>query len=227
MRFKPSRIGCQALRTAIGQTVFAAATEESRPVLTGILAEFEEDRVTLAAADGFRLAIHRGSLEEVISNPLSVIIPSRALNELSRFLGDQEEPVEMMITPAKGQVMFRIRGKDTVEMVSQLLQGAFPNYDQLIPQTYTTRAILDLPTILRAARTAAIFARDGSNIIRMHVIPANGGGSGMNLPDSLGVSVSARCGQPLPWRRSLPARYPVGWPSSRLMWPFTMVQRYP
>ena len=68
--------------------------------------------------------------------------------------------------------MFRVQGGDTVEIVSQLLQGTFPNYEQLIPQSYTTRAVMDLPTVLRSARTASIFARDGSNIIRMHLMPA-------------------------------------------------------
>ena len=166
------------LKAAIERVAFAAATEESRPVLTGVEVKLSESQFTMAAADGFRLAVHHGTLLQPVAEEMTVIIPARTLNELNRLLGDQEEPVEMMMTPAKGQVMFRIRGKDTVELVSQLLQGAFPNYDQLIPQSYTTRAILDLPTILRAARTAAIFARDGSNIIRMHVIPANGGGSG-------------------------------------------------
>ena len=71
--------------------------------------------------------------------------------------------------------MFRLQGGDTVELVSQLLQGTFPNYDQLIPQSYTTRAILDLQQTLRATRTAAIFARDGSNIVRMHVMPGEDG----------------------------------------------------
>ena len=101
-----------------------------------------------------------------------VIIPARTMNELNRLISDREEPVEILMTPAKGQVMFRIRGGDTVEIVSQLLQGTFPNYEQLIPQSYTTRAVMDLPTVLRAARTASIFARDGSNIIRMHLMPA-------------------------------------------------------
>ena len=81
-----------------------------------------------------------------------------------------------MMTPAKGQVLFRVRGGETVEVVSQLLQGAFPNYEQLIPERHDTRAILDLPALLRAVRTAAIFARDGSNIIRMELVPSNGGG---------------------------------------------------
>jgi len=160
------------LRSAITRVAFAAATEESRPVLTGVELKLDESKFTMAAADGFRLAVHHGALLKPVPEEMSVIIPARTMNELNRLIGDREEPVEILMTPAKGQVMFRIRGGDTVEIVSQLLQGTFPNYEQLIPQSYTTRAVMDLPTVLRAARTASIFARDGSNIIRMHLMPA-------------------------------------------------------
>ena len=160
------------LRSAITRVAFAAATEESRPVLTGVELKLDESKFTMAAADGFRLAVHRGALLKPVPEEMSVIIPARTMNELNRLISDREEPVEILMTPAKGQVMFRIRGGDTVEIVSQLLQGTFPNYEQLIPQSYTTRAVMDLPTVLRAARTASIFARDGSNIIRMHLMPA-------------------------------------------------------
>jgi len=164
------------LKSAIARVAFAAATEESRPVLTGVELKVEGERFSLAAADGFRLAVHHGSLQSKVESEIKVIIPARTLNELSRLLGDQEEPVDIMMTPAKGQVLFRVRGGETVEVVSQLLQGAFPNYEQLIPERHDTRAILDLPALLRAVRTAAIFARDGSNIIRMELVPSNGGG---------------------------------------------------
>ena len=160
------------LRSAITRVAFAAATEESRPVLTGVELKLDESKFTMAAADGFRLAVHHGALLKPVSEEMSVIIPARTMNELNRLISDREEPVEILMTPAKGQVMFRIRGGDTVEIVSQLLQGTFPNYEQLIPQSYTTRAVMDLPTVLRAARTASIFARDGSNIIRMHLMLA-------------------------------------------------------
>jgi DNA polymerase-3 subunit beta len=167
------------LKAAIGRVAFAAATEESRPVLTGVEVKLREDSFTMAAADGYRLAVQHGSLLQPVGEEMSVIIPARTLNELNRLLGDQDEPVEMMMTPSRGQVMFRIQGEETtVEMVSQLLQGSFPNYDQLIPQSYTTRAILDSPAMLRATRTAAIFARDGSKMIRMQVTPADGGEAG-------------------------------------------------
>ncbi|MQF95894.1 MAG: DNA polymerase III subunit beta, partial [SAR202 cluster bacterium] len=160
------------IKAAIGRVAFAAATEESRPVLTGVEVKLNEGKFTMAAADGFRLAVHHGDLLQPVPEEMSVIIPARTMNELNRLIGDQEEPVEIVMTPAKGQVMFRVKGGDTIEIVSQLLQGSFPNYEQLIPQSYTTRAIMDLPTVLRAARTASIFARDGSNIIRMHLMPS-------------------------------------------------------
>ena len=174
-----ARVDSRALKSAISRVAFAAATEESRPVLTGVEMKLEGDRFSLAAADGFRLAVQHGKLQQPVEAEIKVIVPARTLNELNRLLGDQEEPVGIMMTPAKGQVMFRVRGAETVEVVSQLLQGAFPNYEQLIPKGYQTRAVLDLPALLRAARTAAIFARDGSNIIRVQLVPADGGeGSG-------------------------------------------------
>ena len=64
-------------------------------------------RVTWAAADGFRLAVHHGALQSKVESEIKVIIPARTLNELNRLLGDQEEPVDIMMTPAKGQVLFR------------------------------------------------------------------------------------------------------------------------
>ena len=165
-----AKIDAQVLKHCIGQVVFAAATEESRPVLTGVKLELEGDKFTMAAADGFRLAVYVGALEEPISEPSNIILPARALNELSRLLGEQDGPVEMTMTPSKGQVLFRLKN---VEVVSQLIQGSFPNYSQLIPQSYQTRWVLDLQEFLRAARSASIFARDGSGIIRLEMMPTD------------------------------------------------------
>ena len=167
-----AQVELSALRNVISRVAFAAATEESRPVLTGVEMNLKGDRFTMAAADGFRLAVHHGNLVQPVASEVSVIVPARTLSELNRLLGDQDEPVEITMTPAKGQVLFRLRG---VELVSQLLQGTFPNYEQLIPQTYQTRVVFDLEKLLRAARTAAIFARDGSNIIRLQILPAGDG----------------------------------------------------
>ncbi len=170
-----AKIEAQTLRTAISQVVFAAATEESRPVLTGVKVELEGDRFTFAAADGFRLAVYRGSLAEPVAEPTSVIVPARTLNEVNRLLTDQEEPVEVMATPAKSQLLFRLKN---VELVSQLIQGTFPNYQQLIPKEYKTRTVVDLQEFLRAVKAASIFARDSSGIVRFQMFPGPDGMAG-------------------------------------------------
>jgi DNA polymerase-3 subunit beta len=161
------------LRLAIRQVVFAAASEESRPVLTGVHAEFEGDKLTLAAADGFRLAVHKMSLAAPAALKMAIIIPARSLNELNRLLGDQEEPLEITVNSQKSQVFFRMRN---VEMVSQLIQGTFPNYSQLIPQSYGTKAVVNLSEFLRVTKSASIFARDGSGIVRLQIMPKDGKG---------------------------------------------------
>ena len=186
-----AKIDPHVLRTSINQVVFAAATEESRPVLTGVKLDLEGDQFTMAAADGFRLAVHKGQLLEPVSEAVSIILPARTFNELGRFLGDQDDPVEMTMTPARGQVLFRLTG---IQLVSQLVQGTFPNYSQLIPQTYQTRTVFDLQEFTRAIRSAAIFARDGSGIIRLQMTPSSeepaaSGSSG--LPGKVVISAKA------------------------------------
>jgi len=161
-------ITVEALRQGISQVVFAAATEESRPVLTGVDAEFDGDLLTLAAADGFRLAVYKLPIASPVSQKTEVIIPARTLAELNRLMADQEETVEIMVNPNKSQALFRLKN---IELVSQLVQGTFPNYVQLIPQSYNTRAVVDVAEFLRATKTASIFARDGSGIVRLVVAP--------------------------------------------------------
>jgi DNA polymerase-3 subunit beta len=157
-----------ALRQGINQVVFAAATEESRPVLTGVDAKFEGNLLTLAAADGFRLAVYKLPIVDPVSQAAEVIIPARTLSELNRLMAEQEEAIEITANPSKGQALFRLKN---TELVSQLVQGTFPNYAQLVPQSYNTRAVVSVSDFLRATKTASIFARDGSGIVRLMVAP--------------------------------------------------------
>jgi len=163
-----TKVEVEALHQGINQVVFAAATEESRPVLTGVDAEFDGDLLTLAAADGFRLAVYKLPLATPVDQKTRVIIPARTLAELNRLMTDQEEAVEITVNPNKSQALFRLKN---IELVSQLVQGTFPNYAQLIPQSYNTRVVVDVAAFLRAAKTAAIFARDGSGIVRLVITP--------------------------------------------------------
>ncbi|MCK4581210.1 MAG: DNA polymerase III subunit beta [Dehalococcoidia bacterium] len=157
-----------ALREAITQVAFAAAVDESRPVLAGICCEFEGTGLNLAAADGFRLAVHKMGLASPVSEKIAVIIPAKTLTEINRILGDQEEPVEFTINEQKSQALFHLQN---AEIVSQLIQGTFPNYSQVIPQSYTTRAVVDISEFLRVTRMSSIFARDASGIVRLVITP--------------------------------------------------------
>ena len=162
-----------SLQAAINHVVFAAATDDSRPVLTGVKLELVGEEMTLAAADGFRLAVHTTSLVSTVDEEISFIIPSRTLRELDRLLADQQQPLEFTVTPQRSQVMFRL---ENIELVSQLVQGAFPNYKQLIPQSANTRTVVSVQDFTRATRSASIFARDGSGIVRLQITPDEGQG---------------------------------------------------
>jgi len=165
-----TKVDVEELRRGISHVVFAAATEESRPVLTGIDAQFDGPVLTLAAADGFRLAVYKLPIATAVKQKTEIIIPARTLAELNRLMADEEEAIEITVNPDKGQALFRLKN---TEMVSQLVQGTFPNYAQLIPQSYNTRAVVAVSDILRATRTASIFARDGSGIVRLVVAPGS------------------------------------------------------
>ena len=168
-----AKVDPEALKTAITRVVLAAATEDSRPVLTGVSSEFEGDILTLAAADGFRLSVDKLTLNEPASENVTVIIPAKALNEVSRLIGESSDPVTMTVNPGRSQVLFEM---GDVRLVSQLTQGTFPNYAQLIPKEHTTRTVVDVEDFLRATRAAAIFARDASGIVRLQMFAANGEG---------------------------------------------------
>ncbi|HUT67269.1 MAG TPA: DNA polymerase III subunit beta [Dehalococcoidales bacterium] len=165
-----TKVEVEALRQGINRVVFAAATEESRPVLTGVCTQFEGDALTLAAADGFRLAVYKLPIADPVSQKMEVIIPARTLAELNRLMAEQEESVDIMLNPNKSQVLFQLKN---VQLVSQLVQGTFPNYSQLIPQSYNTRVIVSVAEFLRATKTASIFARDGSGIVRLVITPGS------------------------------------------------------
>jgi DNA polymerase-3 subunit beta len=172
----------KALRKAIERVEFAAASDDSRPVLTGVHVKVEGPRLTFASADGFRLAVSDITLASAPGETIEVIIPARALRELSRLIGEVNEPVEMRINPQRTQVQFTMTD---VELVAQLIQGTFPNYSQLIPAEYNTRCTVNVDEFKREARIAAIFARDGSGIIRLQLQPGNG------MPGKLTISARA------------------------------------
>ncbi len=170
---KPTtRITQSVLRRMVNEVAFVAATDDSRPVLTGVLTRFEGDELTLVAADPYRLGIRRGALLEKVDPPIEVIIPARSLFELARVLGDDDAPVDVAVTQNKSQVIFHAVD---VDLVTRLIEGQFPNYRQVIPTSYTTRVVVEREELLKATKLASYFARDAANIVRLQVSPHDGG----------------------------------------------------
>ncbi|MCX6036250.1 MAG: DNA polymerase III subunit beta [Chloroflexi bacterium] len=150
----------------ISQVVFAASVDEARPVLMGVLVTVEMDAITMASADGFRLSVRKGTLSQPAVQPFTAIIPARALGELGRVAGDGNEMISMVMPKGRGQVVFRLK---EVEVVSQLIDGTFPDYQQIIPRSYKSRTILSTQALLKACKQAEIFAREGSNVARFNI----------------------------------------------------------
>lgn len=156
------------LREMISHVTFAAATDDARPILTGVLAKIDGGQVTLAAADGFRLSVRTAHLSSPAAGQISAIIPARALAELGRVAGDQSGPVYMTLPQGRGQVIFRLKD---VELVSQLIEGNFPDYNQIIPRSYATRAVLPTADFRKACKAADIFAREAAHTARIKITP--------------------------------------------------------
>lgn len=180
------------LRQALGQVVFAAATEDTRPAITGVYTRLKEGQMTLVASDGFRLAMRSLDLAGPAEREIGVIIPAKALGELGRILADQQEPVQIVLTPNLNQVLFH---SDSVDLVSNLIEARYPDVEAIIPRTYTTRAVLSTGEFLKAVRIASFFARDGANIIRLEVQAGGQGGPGRMVVSASAAEVGSNVGE--------------------------------
>ena len=158
-------------REMIQQVAFAASADEARPVLMGVLLQVDKDKLTMAAADGFRLSVRKANLSQPAPAPMNAIIPARCLVELARVASDGDAPLYMVLPKGRGQVVFRVKD---VEVTSQLIDGTFPDYQQIIPRKYSSRTLVSTASLLKACKQAEIFAREGSNVARLNIKSGNG-----------------------------------------------------
>jgi DNA polymerase-3 subunit beta len=177
------------LKEIITQVAFSAARDESRPVLTGVNLRVEDAKLTLSAADGFRLSRREAELETSLPERLDIIIPARSLQELARLLGDGDDEVELSVTPSRSQVLFRVRSEQgDVNLVSRLLEGQFPDLERVIPKSWTTKVTAKRSEFVQATRIAALFARDAANVVRLEITPGAEGGL---APGKVAISAAA------------------------------------
>jgi DNA polymerase-3 subunit beta len=161
-------LAADVFRRMIDQTAFAAATDESRPILTGVLTQFHQGALILAAADGFRLAVASAEVGTDLDQSVGVVIPARALAELNRVSGEQQDPIELIIPTSRGQILFHLTN---IDLVSQLIEGSFPDYKQIVPKGYSSRTVVSTQELHKAVKVAFLFARDAANIIRVKIVP--------------------------------------------------------
>jgi len=156
------------LKEMIQATAFAASIDQARPVLEGVQLSLDGNPLSLAATDGFRLAVKKATLP-VTAGRQQVIIPASSLKETVRILTATKPGQVHLMIPKKGsQVVLRAWN---VQLISQLIDGRLPDYQMLVPKGHKTRTVLATTDLLKACKQAAIIAREGGNVIQLRLTP--------------------------------------------------------
>ena len=133
----------------------SASRDETRPVLTGVLIHFGSTSVQMVATDSYRLSVKDTPVESSVVDKIQVIVPARTLLELSRIATGTGDAA-LIIEPSENQVLFQVGG---ISLISRLIDGQFPNYRQLIPETFDYEVAVDHDELLEAIRRIGLLAQ--------------------------------------------------------------------
>ncbi len=149
----------------INRVSFAAATDEGRPLLTGVRIKKDDGGVVFAATDGYRLSVAKSTM--ALGFDADMVVPSRALSEAVKVSSEDKNGKDISLAQTEdGQLVF---GIGDIEIHTRLIDGEYPNFEKIIPKSFATRALIDREKLSRAVKSAAVFARDNANIIRFHL----------------------------------------------------------
>ncbi len=153
------------LLDALTGVLFAAATDEGRPLLTGVKITKQDDGALFAATDGYRLSIKKIKSEKL--GDLNLVIPARALLEVVKVSQEEKDAGHVeMVQADEGQLVFTVG--DT-EIHTRPIAGEYPDIEKIVPTRHNTRVLVDKTSLLHAVKSASIFARDNANILRLHI----------------------------------------------------------
>lgn len=189
-----------SLLDSVATVAFASATDDSRPILTSVLCKFTPDFLTLVATDGFRLSLKTIKFQTPITFPdgqdsLILLIPAKSLAEVLK-IAKVAPKIKIGLTPDRHQVVFVL---EDLEIISRLIDGEYPNFERIIPESSPTKIYVNKEELSQAIRLASVFARQSANVVRFSLkkdsleLSANAPQIGQNQ-----VSVDARIeGEPL------------------------------
>lgn len=167
---KAATLQASVLKESIPQISFAAATDDGRPVLTGVLTEITKHTLELVATDGFRLAHKKLNLESETSQPFKSLIPKRTLEEVVKLITEDLEKTDastVEIGTSENQIIFKVG--DT-QASSRLIEGNFPSWEKIVPSEFQNVTTVDRADLLRAVKLASVFARSEANVIKLETL---------------------------------------------------------
>lgn len=153
----------KSLKSMIKGTIFAAAADDSRPILTGVLFEIKDKNLNLVALDGYRLALKTECLNT--ENVISAVIPGKTLSEVSKILDDSEQDVNITFTP--NNILFTLDG---TKIISRLLDGEFIKYSSIIPEEYSLKVTAKRIELLDCIERASLMGKEGNtNLVKLEI----------------------------------------------------------
>jgi DNA polymerase-3 subunit beta len=185
------RISILDFRPAINQVVVAAASDDSRPVLAGIHFQLEADTTigTMSAADGFRLANRKIEFSERNSNnAVELVIPSKAMQEVSRMLAIADGSMEMLYSENNAGFVVNHTDNGTMQLIARLIHGKYPDIQRVIPKEFGTRVVVNTAELSKAIKISRLFSVNDANVVKLSFSPtegievsASGDGKGKNV----------------------------------------------
>jgi len=159
-------ISSKLLASAIPQVVFAAAADSTRPILTGVLFKFEKNNLKLVATDSYRLSEKTLKISKGSKAAENFIVPTRTITEIGKLIKDAKDTTEVCFDG--NQVLFDF---GSIHLVSRLIDGEYPHYEQIIPVDFTSKIIVDKEEFFNVCKVASLFARESANNIRLSLKP--------------------------------------------------------
>lgn len=166
------KIDSALLTSALSDVVFAAATDESRPILTGVLIQMEDKKLTFVSVDGFRLSERTLEIKDKIKEPKNVVVPARTLMEISRIALSAKSHISLSFLESENLIIFE---SEDLLASTRILEGAFPDYKKIIPaEEGNLKVTISHEEFLSAVKIANVFARDSSNVVKLLINPKDG-----------------------------------------------------